>query len=90
MGSVVPALSQVFALENAAQASRLVQLNRHIGKLGVLCLAPREGLGVEDERLRARVGEERLNLFRTFAQDSNGHGDFAAAQPAARLERGGA
>jgi crotonyl-CoA reductase len=43
-----------------------VQLNRHIGKIGVLCLAEREGLGVEDPQRRAAIGEERLRLFREF------------------------
>ena len=35
-----------------------------LGKVGVLCLAPRPGLGVTDPQARARVGEERLRLFR--------------------------
>jgi hypothetical protein len=30
----------------------------------VLCLAPREGLGVADPQLRQQVGERRLRLFR--------------------------
>ena len=28
--------------------------NLHQGKVGVLCLAPEEGLGVRDEEMRAR------------------------------------
>jgi crotonyl-CoA reductase len=63
-GAIVPALSSVYPLERAAQAAREVQLNRHVGKVGVLCLAEREGLGVEDPQLRAAIGEERLALFR--------------------------
>jgi crotonyl-CoA reductase len=63
-GRIVPALSKVFRLEEVADAAREVQLNRHVGKVGVLCLAEREGLGVEDAQLRARLGEERLKLFR--------------------------
>ncbi|MGA9875082.1 MAG: crotonyl-CoA carboxylase/reductase [Solirubrobacteraceae bacterium] len=63
-GSIVPALSRVFPLEQAGEATREVQLNRHVGKVGVLCLAEREGLGVEDPELRASIGEERLRLFR--------------------------
>jgi len=35
----------------------------HEGKLGVLCLAPTEGLGVTDAELRDKVGD-RLHLFR--------------------------
>jgi crotonyl-CoA reductase len=66
LGHIVPALSKVFPLERAGEAAREVQLNRHVGKTGVLCLAEREGLGVEDEELRASIGEERLRLFREF------------------------
>lgn len=63
-GRIVPALSKVYPLEQVAQATRDVQLNRHVGKVGVLCLAEREGLGVEDPDLRASIGEQRLRLFR--------------------------
>lgn len=63
-GRVVPALSQVFPLEQVGQAAREVQLNRHIGKVAVLGLAGEEGLGVEDLSKREAVGEERLRLFR--------------------------
>jgi crotonyl-CoA reductase len=67
LGKVMPALSKVFALEQVGEAVREVQLNRHVGKVGVLCLAEREGLGVEDPALRASIGEQRLRLFREFA-----------------------
>jgi crotonyl-CoA reductase len=33
----------------------------------VLCLAPEEGLGVTDPELRAKVGEDRINVFRRHA-----------------------
>jgi crotonyl-CoA reductase len=66
-GRILPALSKVYPLEQVAEAVREVQLNRHLGKIGVLCLAEREGLGVEDHVLRASIGEERLGLFRDFA-----------------------
>jgi crotonyl-CoA reductase len=66
-GKIVPTLSMVYQLEQVGEAARAVQLNRHVGKIGVLCLAEREGLGVEDPELRAAVGEERLGLFREFA-----------------------
>jgi crotonyl-CoA reductase len=68
MGRIVPALSKVFTLEQVGEAAREVQLNRHMGKIGVLCLAEREGLGVEDHELRASVGEARLRLFREPAR----------------------
>ncbi len=62
-GTVVPPLSAVFAMDETGEAARQVQLNRHEGKIGVLCLAPREGLGVSDPETRARLGE-RLSVFR--------------------------
>ncbi len=63
-GAIVPVLSKVFPLEQVGEAAREVQLNRHVGKIGVLCLAEREGLGIEDPELRASIGEERLGLLR--------------------------
>jgi crotonyl-CoA reductase len=66
-GRIVPTLSRVFTLEEVGEATRMVQLNRHVGKIGVLCLADREGLGVEDQELRESLGEERLRLFRDRA-----------------------
>ncbi|MFG1618040.1 crotonyl-CoA carboxylase/reductase [Nonomuraea wenchangensis] len=64
LGMVHPTLSAVYPLAEAAQAARAVQLNQHVGKVGVLALAPSEDLGIEDHALRARIGEDRLRLFR--------------------------
>ncbi|MFI9011475.1 crotonyl-CoA carboxylase/reductase [Actinosynnema sp. NPDC053489] len=64
LGHLVPVLSAVHPLEDVGEAARAVQLNEHTGKVGVLCLAPEPGLGVTDTGLRARIGEERLNLLR--------------------------
>ncbi|MEV1244583.1 crotonyl-CoA carboxylase/reductase [Nonomuraea sp. NPDC050022] len=64
LGMVHPTLSRVYPLEEAADAARAVQLNQHVGKVGVLALAPEQDLGIEDGRLRERVGEDRLRLFR--------------------------
>jgi crotonyl-CoA reductase len=66
-GRILPALSKVYPLEQVGEAAREVQLNRHLGKVGVLCLAEREGLGIEDPELRASIGEQRLGLFREYA-----------------------
>jgi crotonyl-CoA reductase len=63
MGRVVPALSTVYDLDEIGEAARLVQNNKHIGKVGVLCLAPKRGLGVTDPRRRAEIGESRLTLL---------------------------
>jgi crotonyl-CoA reductase len=60
---VVPPLSAVFDLDATGEAAFQVQHNRHEGKIGVLCLAPREGLGVSDPETRARLGD-RLSIFR--------------------------
>jgi crotonyl-CoA reductase len=67
MGKLVPTLSAVYPLAEAASATRLVQTNSHIGKVGVLCMAPEPGLGVTDQELRARIGEDRLNPIRNLA-----------------------
>ncbi|CAN5391311.1 hypothetical protein BH09ACT12_BH09ACT12_36220 [soil metagenome] len=37
--------------------------NKHQGKVGVLCLAPEEGLGVRDHEMRA-THLEAINRFR--------------------------
>ena len=63
-GKIVPPLSAVYALEQVGEAALQVHRNLAEGKLGVLCLAPREGLGIDDPELRARVGEDRLTIFR--------------------------
>ncbi len=62
-GMIHPVMSQVFALEQTADAAYQVHHNMHEGKLGVLCLAPEEGLGVTDHELRDKVGD-KLHRFR--------------------------
>jgi len=63
-GKVLPPLSVVYPLEEVGEAAAQVHGNMHEGKIGVLCLAPREGLGVDDPALRQRIGEDRITLFR--------------------------
>ena len=65
LGKLVPVLSTVYPLAETGEAARIVQTNRHAGKVGVLCLAPEPGLGVTDPVLRATLGEDRLNPLRT-------------------------
>ncbi|MDT3398013.1 crotonyl-CoA carboxylase/reductase [Streptomyces sp. B1866] len=67
LGHLNPVLSAVFPLAEVGEATRQVQLNRHQGKVGVLCLSPEPGLGVTDPELRARVGEAALNRMRVEA-----------------------
>ncbi|GAA1932452.1 crotonyl-CoA carboxylase/reductase [Streptantibioticus ferralitis] len=66
LGKLAPALSAVYPLAEAAEATRLVQTNAHTGKVGVLCMAPEPGLGVTDHQLRARLGEQWLNPLRSM------------------------
>src|SRR4051794_35845469 len=62
-GMIHPVMSQVFALTDTGEAANQVHHNMHEGKLGILCLAPSEGLGVTDQELRDKVGD-RLHRFR--------------------------
>jgi crotonyl-CoA reductase len=66
LGLIVPTLSVTYPLTEAGEATRAVQLGKHVGKVSIRCLAPSDGLGVEDHALRARVGEQRLGLFRKY------------------------
>ncbi len=54
-GAVRPTLSTVYPLERAPEAARDMRDNRLPGKLGVLCLAPTEGLGAEAATARTRT-----------------------------------
>jgi len=45
-GMIHPTLSKTYALDDTGQAAYDVHKNLHQGKVGVLCLAPEEGLGV--------------------------------------------
>ena len=60
----MPALSNGVPIEQVGEAAQEVQLSRHVGKVEVLCLAEREGLGIEGQAKREAIGEERLRLFR--------------------------
>jgi crotonyl-CoA reductase len=63
-GKIQPILSAVHPLEQVGEAAYQVHHNRHEGKIGVLCLASEEGLGIDDPAFRAKVGEEKITLFR--------------------------
>ncbi len=62
-GRIHPTLSRTYSLEDTGQAAYDVHRNAHQGKVGVLCLAPEEGLGVRDPELRARH-QPAINRFR--------------------------
>ncbi len=54
LGRVHPTLSKTYPLAETGQAAWEVHRNAHQGKVGVLCLAPTEGLGVRDPQRRER------------------------------------
>ena len=53
-GLIHPTLSRTYHLQDVGQAACDVHRNLHQGKVGVLALAPTEGLGVTDPDLRAQ------------------------------------
>jgi crotonyl-CoA reductase len=61
--SIHPTLSKTYPLAQTGQAAYEVHRNAHQGKVGVLCLAPREGLGVRDDAKRSRH-VDAINIFR--------------------------
>ncbi|MFD0377808.1 crotonyl-CoA carboxylase/reductase [Streptomyces sp. NPDC127112] len=62
-GRIHPTLSKTYRLEETGQAAHDVHRNLHQGKVGVLALAPEEGLGVRDHELRAKH-LDAINRFR--------------------------
>ncbi|HVU93493.1 MAG TPA: crotonyl-CoA carboxylase/reductase [Jatrophihabitans sp.] len=62
-GAIHPTVSKVYPLAETGQAAYDVHRNLHQGKVGVLCLAPEEGLGVSDPDLRAKH-LDAINRFR--------------------------
>lgn len=62
-GLIHPTVSRVYPLAETGQAALDVHHNLHQGKVGVLCLAPEEGLGVRDAEKRA-LHIDKINRFR--------------------------
>jgi crotonyl-CoA reductase len=62
-GRVHPILSAVYPMEETGEAAYQVHHNLHEGKIGILCLAPEEGLGVTDPELREKH-LDKITLFR--------------------------
>ncbi len=60
---IQPTLSRSYSLDDVGQAALDVHHNAHQGKVGVLCLAPEEGLGVRNQELRAQHLDQ-INAFR--------------------------
>ncbi|MEO7804801.1 MAG: crotonyl-CoA carboxylase/reductase [Actinomycetota bacterium] len=66
LGMVQPVLSKTYALSDSGQAAYEVHTNAHVGKLGILCLSPGEGLGVEDQDKRDSLGAN-LTAWRSLS-----------------------
>ncbi|NED93298.1 crotonyl-CoA carboxylase/reductase [Streptomyces sp. SID11233] len=64
-GKIHPTLSKTYPLEETGQAAYEVHRNLHQGKVGVLALAPREGLGVRNGELR----EKHIDAINRFRQE---------------------
>jgi crotonyl-CoA reductase len=62
-GRIHPTLSKAYPMAEVGQAAYDVHQNLHQGKVGVLCLAPEEGLGVRDPQTRAKH-LDAINRFR--------------------------
>ncbi|MCW2757192.1 MAG: Crotonyl-CoA carboxylase or reductase,ethylmalonyl-CoA producing [Nocardioidaceae bacterium] len=62
-GMIHPTLSRTYTLDEVGQAALDVHHNTHQGKVGVLCLAPEEGLGVRNPEKRSQF-ETAINRFR--------------------------
>jgi crotonyl-CoA reductase len=61
-GRIHPIMSRVYRLDGIADAVCAVRANEHHGKVGVLCLAPRAGLGIRDGHIRQRHLDQ-ITLF---------------------------
>jgi len=62
-GMIQPMLSEVFPFEQAGEAVAKMRENQHSGKLGILSLSPKTGLGVKDETKRAKL-DPKMARFR--------------------------
>jgi crotonyl-CoA reductase len=70
-GKIHPTLSVVYPLEQTGEAALQVHRNLVEGKVGVLCLAPEEGLGVTNPALR----EQHLDQITLFRRHHRGRGE---------------
>lgn len=62
-GKIHPTLSRTYTLDEVGQAALDVHQNLHQGKVGILALAPEEGLGVINTELREKH-LDKINAFR--------------------------
>ena len=66
LGKIQPLLSAVYGLDDVGEAALKIHRNEHEGKIGILCLAPTEGLGIDDPAKRERIGEDKITIFRRY------------------------
>ena len=66
LGKIQPLLSAVYTLDQVGDAALKIHRNEHEGKIGILCLAPTEGLGIDDPEKRDRIGEDKITIFRRY------------------------
>ena len=71
MGRLLPTVSRTYNLDETADATRAVQLNQHVGKVAILCLASNAGEGIGAPVKRAKVGEDRFHQFRESTPQPN-------------------
>ena len=76
-GKIHPTLSKTYTLDEVGQAALDVHHNLHQGKVGVLCLAPDEGLGIRDTDFAASTrprstGSGTSDLHRRFGACRSG------------------
>jgi len=67
-GVIQPVLSETFTLDQVGEAALKVHRNQGEGKIGVLCLSPEPGLGIDDAEKRERIGEDRITLYQRHAR----------------------
>jgi crotonyl-CoA reductase len=67
-GVIQPVLSETFALDQVGDAALKVHRNEGEGKIGVLCLAPAAGLGIDDPDKRELIGEDKITLYQRHAR----------------------
>ena len=74
-GRIQPLLSETHPLDEVGDAALAVHHNESEGKIGVLCLAPEPGLGIEDPERREEIGEDKITLYqRHTARQAEGAG----------------
>ena len=66
LGMIHPILSKTYPLAESGEAAWQVHQNLHKGKLGILVMAPEEGLGIQDAEKRAKHAH-KIDLFKRFS-----------------------